>query len=1549
MKTKVLILFGLLCTVSIFSQHINIYTNSNVGKVLKESPYNRESLLNVYFEQKGDEWYENGVYVNSTGVHYTSYRVFKKYYLDSDGDGYGVQNNYIVVKSSFKKGNYLIEYSEIPELIYETYHPIILANLSKTFIQVSDKSGKKYEVRKNNNAVLFDGKRWVSNNLGFDCNDTNPNIPTGIQVFYRDNDRDGYGNKMLWTTASIECREFNGSSHFDLVENNEDCNDYNVDVTTEPTKWYKDFDRDGYGNPNEFVLSCSQPFGSYSLNAGDCDDTNPNYNNKEITWYADFDGDGFGDENDTIVAACPPENYITNCYFDKCPTEKGTQEGCAIVEYDFDNENQNYQYQRVYLTPTKIENLELANPVNVIETITYKDGLGRIKQTNAIKQSTSGKDIITHYSYDGNGEQVKEFLPYASTDNAGLFVQDSEQKTIDYYNTSTFDNTTNPYTEVTKENSPLSRVLEIGSPGEPWKVDQTSDNDHTIKKEYGYNTANDHVKFFSVVFENDDIEQPKLTQEGDYNANVLTKLITKNENWQPNQEFEKDNTVELYKDARGREILKRSFDKNNAHDTYFVYDTLDNLTFVLSPKASEKATITQQVLDDLGYQYKYDIKNRLIEKKEPEKGNEYIVYDKLDRLVLSQDALQRAQNKWLYTKYDFEGRVVYTGLYNSTSSRETLQEELSTITSNQFYEEKTTTPTSIGGQNVYYTTVSYPQHTASINVLTLNYYDTYEHVLPTGLTDKVTTSFGVTSSNNTIGLPTVSKKAVLDTNDWITTVTYYDDESRPIYVYEHNAYLNTINIVEYKLDFTGKVLETKETHQKASTDEVAVYNKMTYDRVGRFLSQSQCVSKGEGGCENDLEENRSLEDPVNLINSKTVYASNSIILLPGFSVKATSEKSFRVEITDNLYEKIVTNIYDEFGRLRTKQVGGKGSQRLQKVDFAYNVRGWLKKINDDTDNDNDLFNLNLSYNDPTTGTALFNGNISEISWNTLNTDTSTKKYIYEYDALNRILSATGVTNSKYDVSGISYDKNGNIQKLTRKGHLNTEATSFGVMDNLNYTYNSGNRLKNVTDDANKTHGFKDGNHGRGSEDDYLYDVNGNIVRDANKGITSIDYNHLNLPTKVHFGRTGTIEYVYDAFGIKLRKVVQGVTTDYAGNYVYKNGTLQYFNHTEGYVKSENDQFTYVYQHKDHLGNIRLSYADVNQDGVIDKNNEILEESNYYPFGLKHKGYNNNISSLGNSTAQKFGYNGKELEQALGANLYEMDWRSYDPAIGKWLAMDPVTHFSMSPYTAFDNNPVYWSDPSGMDSEEPEKPGTYEGEVYEDEDGMFIWDGQNWHSDMGGGLSSDEIIINSSGGDDDYEDDTLYWEDIDWGEDVFKEDIDRMVARMHRATGRAAEIIFEAGSLLAPIPGAGIAARLIVKGASRVAASRVMTKIAIKLARSSKINKAIGAAAKGYSKHSYTEIFSAMLSKRLIKITKKLDKKILKEIDALLKQVSKGNMNPGKGNNVIKKGNKVIFREFRGSNARVYFRNTSQGVEILGYSHKGNQQEVINHIIKQHGF
>ncbi|SFO39891.1 RHS repeat-associated core domain-containing protein [Paenimyroides ummariense] len=139
--------------------------------------------------------------------------------------------------------------------------------------------------------------------------------------------------------------------------------------------------------------------------------------------------------------------------------------------------------------------------------------------------------------------------------------------------------------------------------------------------------------------------------------------------------------------------------------------------------------------------------------------------------------------------------------------------------------------------------------------------------------------------------------------------------------------------------------------------------------------------------------------------------------------------------------------------------------------------------------------------------------------------------------------------------------------------------------------------------------------------------------------------------------------------------------------------MQTFPHAEGYVKNNGGNYVYHYIYKDHLGNNRLVYADLNNDGTINPATEIVVENNYYPFGLKHQGYNNLPGD-----GYKYKLNGKEYEDSFGLNIYEMDLRQYDPAIGRWTVMDPITHHEFSPYSAFDNNPVYWSDPSGADSE-----------------------------------------------------------------------------------------------------------------------------------------------------------------------------------------------------------------------------------------------------------
>ena len=175
-------------------------------------------------------------------------------------------------------------------------------------------------------------------------------------------------------------------------------------------------------------------------------------------------------------------------------------------------------------------------------------------------------------------------------------------------------------------------------------------------------------------------------------------------------------------------------------------------------------------------------------------------------------------------------------------------------------------------------------------------------------------------------------------------------------------------------------------------------------------------------------------------------------------------------------------------------------------------------------------------------------------------------------------------------------------------------------------------------------------------------------------------------------------YAYDATGIKQTKLVtEGSTTtktEYAGNFIYENDALKFFNHPEGYIEPNTlidgtIKYRYFYQYKDHLGNIRLSYFHNETTNEI----EIAEENNYYPFGLKHKGYN----SIINGTDHKYSYNGKEEQYELGLNWVDYGARNYDNTLGHWMNIDPLAdkYYSLSPYNYVNNTPVNAIDPDGM--------------------------------------------------------------------------------------------------------------------------------------------------------------------------------------------------------------------------------------------------------------
>ncbi|MCH2197012.1 DUF6443 domain-containing protein [Kordia sp.] len=1244
-------------------------------------------------------------------------------------------------------------------------------------------------------------------------------------------------------------------------------------------------------------------------------------------------------------------------------------------EYVYTNGNNaliNYVKSSLYQKATQ-DGLNIEN-WDTIETINYADGLGRAKQAIGIGQGGNGEDIVTPFKYDHLGRQEKEFLPYATTSLNGDYHVNMFNDQEAFYNTAKYENTTNPYSEKLFEKSPLSRVLKQGAPGLAWKLDTIANTDHTIKMIYHTNSHNgvfndlayDNVKRFNVSYTGTEFTSVTLNEDGYYLAGELYKSIVKDENWQPNQNFEHDHTVEEFTDKLGRVVLKRTYNEDKRHDTYYIYDDYGNLTHVLPPLVDLSDGVSIDELTKLCYQYKYDHRNRLIEKQLPAKEKEYIIYDTLDRPVLTQDANLRAENKWLFTKYDVLGRVAYTGLVINSGDRAAVQSQMDGV---NVYETKSITATPIGNTSVFYTNDNYPND-SSVIVLSVNYYDDYNwdtvnsleanydisetamsevnevtwkkelgaswtnsgfitngtiegdgyieytignddkrmmiglshqatasatnyqsinyriytgynnnrlyvyngtalevipvmyaeegdtmrverygnqilykkngeifHVITTNYSGILVGSgslydtgaeidnlhigyavYGQAFAQNVKGLPTGGKVRTIGTNDWITSESYYDEKAQVIHATSKNVYLDTQEAVSTRLDFTGKLLESRTTHIKASNSPIVTVDQYVYDENSRLLYQTKQINGGHkelisrhhydalgqlemkqvGGTLPNISTYTNLVNVFTTGNTITKTGSNNAwdgalttettITGDGYlsykmpqdnksviiGLSQTAENNSYGSIDYAIYTTVsgIVRVYENgvnkgdkttyftgdtfkierrgtkmyylkngeifyvsnasinplMGDISIYSTGAKIEdlvlvdleKELQEVDFTYNVRGWLKGINNVNDQHNDLFSFAIKYNDiADVNKQLFNGNISSTLWRTKGQDNSLKNYVYQYDALNRITNATDNT-ANYNLDLVKYDRNGNITDLIRKGHKDANATDFGIMDNLSYQY-SGNQLLNVTDASSVAFGFNDGNvhsstDATNANNDYSYDANGNMISDKNKNISSITYNYLNLPTQITFVSGSTISYIYDASGTKLEKIVDDVQfagtthTYYAGNYIYKKGNAQgqqsvvltFFNIEEGYVEPQFDPvkttkivgYNYTYQYKDHLGNIRLSYEDMNGDGVISAETEIKEENHYYPFGLKMKGFNNQIVGRDHN----YGYNGIEESNELGNNMLEMDLRQYDAAIARWVVTDPVTHHYYSPYQAFDNNPIFFADPSGADSQ-----------------------------------------------------------------------------------------------------------------------------------------------------------------------------------------------------------------------------------------------------------
>jgi RHS repeat-associated protein len=378
---------------------------------------------------------------------------------------------------------------------------------------------------------------------------------------------------------------------------------------------------------------------------------------------------------------------------------------------------------------------------------------------------------------------------------------------------------------------------------------------------------------------------------------------------------------------------------------------------------------------------------------------------------------------------------------------------------------------------------------------------------------------------------------------------------------------------------------------------------------------------------------------------------------------------------------------------------------------------------------------------------------------------------YKYDQLNRLSSSRVFTNintttnqwqsgagtnpSAY-ATDYTYDAMGNILTQKRNGGgasttaldeltYNYHTTTDGLVSNRLYQVNDVVSAGNYTDDIDDQGTFNNTHSTIETANNYGYDELGNLVRDVQEEIASIEwtvYGKMKKITRNSGSSKADLEFGYDASGNRLWKKV---TPKGSGAVIL---TYYYLRDAQGnemcrYVKYTNTtiQLMYVAQEhsiygssrvgvdnrKDtlykagsyspswggvgtsrralglksfelanHLGNVLVTVSDKPiykvSSGTVYFNPEITSISDYYPFGATIAGRSFS------STEYRFGFNGKEIDDEVNGdgNSYDYGARVYSARLGRWFAVDPNANLRVewTPYNAMRCNPIMNIDPNG---------------------------------------------------------------------------------------------------------------------------------------------------------------------------------------------------------------------------------------------------------------
>ncbi len=929
---------------------------------------------------------------------------------------------------------------------------------------------------------------------------------------------------------------------------------------------------------------------------------------------------------------------------------------------------------------------------SAMRTVNYYDGLGFPSQTVSVGAVGGGAhDLVLHKEYDRYMRESKVFLPYAdlSVGSRQGFRDGAGAATSEFYRDGSLTGMSPdsaPWSVTVYGNSMLDRVLEQGFPGEVWQPSSERTDTSGRTQAYGYGTCSssgdDVVRLWQVV-------SGGISSSGDYLPGRLVRQTLMGENWVSGR----DGTVDVYTDYRGNTVLERRWlseeGEDKPLDTYYVYDVLGRLRYVLPPLLSEALAGVSAASDDdsamkaYAYVYRYDGLGECIWKRLPGCSPVTMRYDVHRRMVLSQDGNQALSGEWSCVWYDGLGRPCVMASCPSADYG-----DVSGVGFTASYR---------GSSGRTFGYVLSPELPDGAELRQVMYYDGYDFIdlSPESCRDSL---WAYISAFPVHPLPPVRPADVLPDKD-STFLTPLPIPSVRVSKYDRYGRGRVIGGVMWSSD----------------PGLPAMYSSVYYDDRGLVVqSRSQ---NHLGGWETEKTWYSFTGQPVKRTLSHSVGSIGTVPAdsrpdqaVPGKPVVEryawTYDNMDRpLKITHRLGSGAETvladNRYDNLGRLSSD--GRNGAEPIRTA-YSYNIRSWQTGVS------SVVFSEELHYTDPSacgaSSAPQFNGSISSSVWS-LSGGVS-KGYGYSYDGLGRVTGAEWLLGcrpaSGYGTS-YSYDSHGNILSLSRERGSVPDGG-----DDLMMAY-SGNQLHAMSDHG----GSMIPDHLAGSipsgMTQYAYDANGNMTRDLNSGLTVMSYNRLNLPDELTcVGSDGvrSIRYLYASDGRKLRVSTSGPggsssVTDYASNVVYRDGSLERILIPGGYMTDGSYRFFMT----DHLGSVRA---------VADSEGNVLHTYDYYPYGediaesasavspsaqecssgtLSSEPENGSSSTAG-ASLQPYRFNGKESQKFAGLPYLDYGARYYHPLSSRWTTMDPMAekYYSVSPYAFCSGNPVNFVDVDG---------------------------------------------------------------------------------------------------------------------------------------------------------------------------------------------------------------------------------------------------------------